>query len=109
MTPTEEINRHLSALRAAAGNLKPDAEAALQLVEMWSRQHAHQIETREQYVRAVESKAGEVDSLKQANAKLAASLEAIEGTPEAREAKGKKLREQQAEIAAELAKLEAAG
>lgn len=109
MTPTEEINRHLTALRAAAGNLKPDAEAALQLVEMHARQHAHQIETREEYIRTVEAKAGEVDSLKQANARLAANLEAIEGTPEAKAAKGKKLREQQAAIAAELAKLEAVG
>lgn len=110
MNPTQEINRHLAALREKLGNLKPDQESALQLVELWARQHAHQIETREVYVSeieqiakdrhtAIKEQSDELDRVK-------TRLGEIEGEPKRKAERIARLKDRQAEIAAELAREE---
>jgi len=104
MTPTERINEQLAAFRAVA-NLKGDVEAKFAVLEMWARQHAHEMGTREEYVAHIEKiandRAAELATTKK-------KLDEYERGPKEKAERIARLKKQQAEIAAELAKAESA-
>ena len=112
MNPTQEINTHLAALREQIGKLRPseETESALANVEMYARQHAHQIETREEYVASIEKVAADrATAIKEQASeldRLRVRVDEIDGEPKRKAERIARLKEQQAVIAAELAKEE---
>jgi len=107
MTPTEEINIHLSAARAAIGDMSPNAESAFQMLEMHARSIATQLVTRNEYAEQMNRHANEKHAEAEAardEAKTAKKrVKELEDEPKRKNARRLWIEEQQAALAAELA------